>query len=363
MDMCRRKLLLATLIFISVADVVPAAAQTKSLDMTPATIRFGYITGLAFPTFIVAEDRGYFRKENLTVEKTFLAGSGPVSEGLAAGNLDMGNTTPLSSVLATSKGAKTVMVSGYEYTFIDKSGRSWEAVYVVVRSGEGIKTIRDMRGKRIAINDIGSAYTFMMREQLMANGLNPDSDVTLVFIPFGQMAGALIQKQVDVMLAAPDPYRQAQERGKVETIGSHTSLERVDIGLSSAIGVNNDFLRRNPDAVARFLRAFLQARTWMNEQMAKDNKELVDLVAKSMKYTPERLKSFWEQRGGYYGKELPFVNVLDIPRRLVSRQIEILKASNMLKPGAPVDYNTYVDGRPLRRAYETLGMKWDEAKH
>ena len=341
----------------------PAMAQSKNLDMTPATIRFGYITGIAFPTFIVAEERGYFRKENLTVEKFLLAGSGPVSEGLAAGNLDMGNTTPLSSVLATAKGAKTVMVSGYEYTFVDKAGHTWEAVYAVVRSGEGIKTISDMRGKRIAINDIGSAYTYMMREQLLAAGLNPEKDVNLVFIPFGQMAGALVQKQVDVILGSPDAYLLAQERAKVEVIGTHTTLERVDIGLSAAIGVNSDYLRKNPDAVTRFLRAFLQARMWMNEQMSKNDKEVLEIVAKSMKYTPQRAAGFWCTRGGYYGKELPFVNVLDIPRRLIVRQLEILKASSMLKPDTKTDYSAYVDIRPLRRAYETLGARWDDAKH
>ncbi len=354
----------AALICATFASTIePVMAQSKELDMTPATVRFGYITGLAFPTFIVAEDRGYFRKENLTVEKSFLAGSGPVSEALAAGNLDMGNTTPLSSVLATAKGAKTVMVSGYEYTFVDKTGHSWEAVYEVVRSGEGIKAIPDMRGKRIAINDIGSSYTYMMKEQLMAAGLNPDKDVTLVFIPFAQMAGALLQKQVDVILASPDGYRQAQERAKVEAIGTHTTLEKVDIGLSSAIGVNTEYLRKNPDVVVRFLRAFLQARMWMNEQMSKGNKELVEIVAKSMKYTPERSDAFWATRGGYYGKELPFVNVLDIPRRLVVRQVEILKAVGMIKPDTRTEYSRFVDIRPLRRAYETLGSKWDNAKH
>jgi ABC-type nitrate/sulfonate/bicarbonate transport system substrate-binding protein len=360
--MLKRALFLAALICASLS-AQPALAQPKPLDTTPATVRFGYITGLAFPTFIVAEDRGYFRKENLNVEKVFLAGSGPVSEGLAAGNLDMGNTTPLSSVLATAKGAKTLMVSGYEYTFVDKTGHSWEAVYALARSGEGIKTIADMRGKRIAINDIGSSYTYMMREQLLAAGLNPEKDVTLVFIPFAQMAGALLQKQVDVILASPDGYLIARERAKVDVIGTHTTLERVDIGLSSAIGVNSEFLRRNPDVVTRFLRAFLQARLWMNEQAAKGSTEVLDVVSKNMKYTPERAKAFWSTRGGYYGKELPFVNVLDIPRRLIGRQLEILRSGGMLKPDTPTDYSIYVDARPLRRAYETLGLKWDDAKH
>lgn len=339
----------------------PAAAQVP--DTTPVKIRFGYVTGIAFPTFIVAEDRGYFAKEHLTVEKTYLPGSGAVSEALAAGNLDMGNTAPSSSILATVKGGKTIMVSGYEYTFTDKTGKSWEAVYLVVRKGEGIKTLTDLKGKRVAINDIGSYYNYLLREQLLANRIDPEREVTIIPVPFGQMAGALVQKQVDAMIAVTDGYHQAQQRAAVEIIGSHTSLERLDVGLSSAVGVNNEFLRKNPGVVVRFLRAFLQARLWMAEAAAKNEPELVNLIAKSMKYAPERAKAFYETRGGYYGRELESVNLLDIPVRLVNRQFEVLKAAGLLKPDTPADYNAVVDIRLLKQAYETLGLKWDETKH
>lgn len=340
------------------------ATSAPSLDMSPAKIRFGNITGIAFPTLIVAMDQGFFAKENLTVEKINLQGSGPVSEALAAGNVDMGNTTPSSSVLATMKGARTIMVSGYEYTFIDKSGKSWEATYAVVRSGEGIKKLTDLKGKRVAINDIGSAYNYMLRERMIENKIDPDKDMTIVPIPFGQMSGALMQKQVDAMLSTADGYLQAKRMGAVDIIGTHTSLEKLDMGLSSAIGVNNAFLQKNPDAVVRFLRAFVQARKWMAEDVAKNGgKNVKDLVAKSMNYSPERAQAFYETRGGYYGKDEAFVNLLDIPERLIRRQYEILKAAGLIKPDTPADYAKVVNIGPLKKAYETLGLRWDDSKH
>ncbi len=349
----------------SLAFSAAAMCQTPgaALDTKPANIRFGYITGIAFPTYIVAEDRGYFKGENLSIEKVFLNGSGAVSEALAAANLDMGNSAPASTVLATSKGGRTIAVSGNETTFTDKSGKTWEAVYVVVRSGEGIRNLNDLRGKRVAVNDYGSVYNYLLRWRFQAAGFNPDSDLTILAMPFAQMAGALVQKQVDAIVAVADGYAQAKQRIPVDVIGSHTSLEGLDVGLSSVIAVSNEFLRNNPDVVVRFLRAMLKARLYMAEAVANNDMQLMDIIAKNMKYNPERAKFFWETRGGYYGKELEYVNLLDIPKRLVARQFEVLKSINLLKADVPTTYENVVDIRPLRRAYVTLGLKWDESKH
>jgi ABC-type nitrate/sulfonate/bicarbonate transport system substrate-binding protein len=314
-------------------------------------------------TYIVAEELGYFKKENLTIEKTFLNGAGAVSEALAAGNLDIGNTAPMASVLASAKGAKTLMVSAYEPSFTDKSGTPWEGVFVVVRSGEGIKNLLDLRGKRIAVNDIGSNWYFLLRAFYIKNNMNPDKDVSIVPVPFAQMAGALIQKQVDAAIATVDGYAQAKERIGIDLIGTHSSLENIDVALSSAIAVNTEYLRKNPDVMVRFLRAFIEARLWINNAVAKKDPAFMEIVAKGMKYTPQRADFYFKMRGGGYGKELVFVNLLDLPKRLIDRQLELLRLGGAIKPDAKVAYEDAVDIRPLQRAYQSLGLKWDESKH
>lgn len=348
---------------VSLSAGAQSQAPQQALDTKPVTVRFGYISGIAFPTFIVAEDLGYFKNEGITIEKVFLNGSGAVSEALAAGNIDMGNTAPTTSVLAASKGARTLGVSGYEYTFTDKAGKSWEAVSVVVRSGEGIRNLDDLKGKRVAVNDYGSIYNYLLREHFLKKGDNPDRDLTILAMPFSQMAGALVQKQVDAVITVADGLAQAKQRMPVDVIGTHTSMEKLDVGLSSMIGVSTAYLQKNPDVVVRFLRAMLKARLYMNESIAAGKTEIKEVVAKNMKFTPQRSDFFWETRGSYYGKELDYVNLLDVPKRLIARQFEILKAVNLVKPDIDTDYAKVVDIRPLRRAYESLGLPWDESKH
>jgi ABC-type nitrate/sulfonate/bicarbonate transport system substrate-binding protein len=346
------------------ASPTAAVPAVQTLDMTPTRIRFGYPTGIAFPTLIVARDRGYFAKENLTIEESQMGSSGLINDALATGNLDMGETTATTAVLAIVKGAKMIMVSGFEYTFIDKSGKSWESIYVVVRSGEGIQKVTDLKGKKIALNSLGGSTNYTLRAYMLANHIDPDKDITIVPVPVEQIPGALMQKLVDAAVVSADGYAQLEKQAKVDAIGSQTGLMNLDMDLSAAVGVNDDFLTKHPDAVVRFLRAFIQAREWMAEDVSqKEGKTLTELVASAMKYSPERAKSLYDTRGGYYGKELDFVNLLDIPTRVVTRNYEILKLNGFIKPDTADDYARVVDIRYLKQAYETLGLKWDESKH
>jgi NitT/TauT family transport system substrate-binding protein len=359
----------AIIAVIAQSGCAPAALPTatpaanSALDMTPARVRFG-LGGAVYPTYIVAQDQGFFAKENLTVEMNTLGSSGLTTDALAAGQLDLGVPAPTTSVLATVKGAKVIMISGFENTFIDKSGRPWEAIYVAVRPGEGIQKLTDLKGKNVAVSDIASFYNIPLRAQMLANKIDPDKDMTIVPVPYAQMPGALMQKLVDAAFMSPDAYVQVQKLGKVEVIATHTSLMNVSVDLTTAVVASTGFLQKSPDVAVRFLRALLQARQWMAEDVARnDGKNLIDLVAKSMKYSPEQARSFYETRAGYYGKELDFVNLLDIPTQSVIRNFELLKASGSINQDTATSYEQVVDIRPLKRAYETLGLKWDENKH
>ena len=60
----------------------------------------------------------------------------------------MGVSAPAPSILATVKGAKTIMVSGLENTFIDKTCSLGSGL---VRSDEGIRAMTDLREKSCSV--------------------------------------------------------------------------------------------------------------------------------------------------------------------------------------------------------------------
>ncbi len=345
----------------SPTTIAPAANST--LDRTPFQVRMGTPIA-ALPTLIIAQDRGFFAQENLTVEMNAMGSSGLVNDALAAGQLDFGSTSPVVSILGTAKGTKTIMLCGLEYSFTDKDGKPWEAVYVVAREGEGIGKLADLRGKKVAVADIGSAYNYYLRAAMLEENVDPDKEMTIVPVPYAQMPGALTQKLVDAVVASADGYAELQKNGRVVLISTHTGLARLAMDVSSPLTVNTAFLQKNPDVVVRLLRAAIRARQWMAEDVAKNQgKTLVDSIARSMKYSPAIAQAFYDTRAGYYGKESDAVNLLDIPSRVVSRNIEVLKINGLIKQDTPADYSRYVDIRPLQRAYASLGLAWDESKH
>lgn len=355
------RLLVAALGLSLCFDATAASAQADAGQ--PTTVRFGYLIGIPFPTLFVAEEMGYLKAENIQLDKITMAGSGPITEALAAGNLDIGNTTPMLSILATAKGGREMLVAANEQSFTDKAGKSYEAGIVVVRQGEGIKSMTDLRGKRIAVNDLGSYQNYLVRAYFIDHTIDPDKDVTIVPIPFGQMGPALVQKQVDAIMGSADDYQQVKARIPVDAIDTATHLEQVDVSLAGALGVNTDFLRDHRDVVVRFLRAFLRARQWLNAAAANNDPAAPALIAKIMKYSPARSQLFWDTRGSSYGKELDFVNELDVQKRLVAQDVKILKTIGLLKPDADIPYDRAVDIGPLRDASASLGIKWDESKH
>lgn len=372
-QLLRAKLILAASLWLITALVAACSAGAsptaavppgQPLDMTPAKIRFGYPTGIAFPTLIVARDQGFFAKENLTIDETLLGSSALVNDALATGNLDMGQTTPTTAIVAIVKGAKMIIVSGFEYTFVDKSGRPWESNYVVVRSGEGIQKLTDLKGKKVGLNALAGTANYTLRAYMLAHQIDPDKDLTIVPIPLEQIPGALTQKLVDAVMISADGLVRLQKQAHVDIISNQTEMMDLDLDLSAAVGVNADFLHKNPGVVVRFIRAFLQARQWMMQDVANNGgKTLIGLVGKAMKYTPDQAQSLYDTRGGYYGKELDFVNLLDIPTRVITRNFDLNKVNGFIKQDTPDDYTRIVDISYLKQAYDTLGLKWDESKH
>ncbi|HEX7588812.1 MAG TPA: ABC transporter substrate-binding protein [Anaerolineae bacterium] len=351
------------------STAVPTTAAVPSpkpaaIDTSPVTIRYGEITGVPSPTLIVVEGQGFLAKENITLEKYGFNGAGPVADALAAGNLDMGTTSPVPAMLASAKGAKTILIAGFEDAFVEKNGQAWEPLFVVVRSGEGIQKLTDLKGKKVAVTDIGSYSNYALRASMIDSKIDPDKDMVIVPVPSTQMPAALMQKQVDVIVCSADSYVQVQTMGKVDAIANDTSLVGLDLDVSTTLAVNTDYLQAKPDVAVRFLRAFIQARQWMAADIVKNKgQNIIDLIAKAMKYTPEKATALYNTRGGYYGRELDLINLLDIPVRSVNRYYEILRINAFIKPEIPSDYAKVVDIRPLEQAYATMGLVWDAGKH
>lgn len=150
----------------------------------------------AIAPFLAAKYLGYLGQEGLDVNYILVAGSNEVAIQVATGNAPIGWASPAQAVISMQEGGAASLDLRY---FSSVEYRNIWSISVPVDSA--IKSVAELKGKRIGVTALGSAGMNYGKAYLRAAGLNPDRDVT--FIPIGaggQAIAAMKQKMVDAIV-------------------------------------------------------------------------------------------------------------------------------------------------------------------
>ncbi|HXF81423.1 MAG TPA: NrtA/SsuA/CpmA family ABC transporter substrate-binding protein, partial [bacterium] len=195
--MGRRIALLVLAFALALAAGAPPAATAPAAPK----VRVGIVAAIDQLGTPVALDRGFFEKWGLdvTIANPFPTGV-DLLNALQAGEIQMGQVgVPL--IGAVLRGMDLVILGNYSGSSSRLGGD--DTMAVVSRPGTNIKTIADLRGKRVAVSfgTISHLYILgvLQRARLTVN------DVTLVNTPPGEMPVALRGGAVDAF-ATWDPW-------------------------------------------------------------------------------------------------------------------------------------------------------------
>ncbi|HKQ29493.1 MAG TPA: ABC transporter substrate-binding protein, partial [Burkholderiales bacterium] len=170
-------------------------------------------------------------------------------------------------------------------TLDDKSSSPGQTASLV-KSGGGVESVADLKGKRVAVNTINSVNWLYDRAFLRKRGLDP-SQVTYVEIPFPSMMDALVRGSVDA-INVPQPFhRIAVNTGQARVLGY--PFVEVQPGLHiTAYGAHAPWLDANPNTVRAFVGAMNRAVQYLranpNEtkdmiaEFTKSKRDLVDQI-------------------------------------------------------------------------------------
>jgi NitT/TauT family transport system substrate-binding protein len=126
-------------------------------------------------------------------------------------------------------------------------------------ANERVRSIRDLKGKRIATTAIGSAEYYFIAAMLSYVGLDPRKDIQWVEANFDEMMTYFIDGKVDALLAFP-PQPQELHAKKVGRVIINTGQDRPwDQYFCCMVTAHKEFVMRNPIATKRALRAILKA--------------------------------------------------------------------------------------------------------
>jgi sulfonate transport system substrate-binding protein len=230
------------------------------------------------PTSLVLKRFGWleddFRKDGVKVKWVLSAGSNRALEYLNANSIDIGSSAGLAALLARANGNPIRT----PYIF---SRPEWTAL--VVPKDSPIKSLADLKGKKIAATKGTDPYLFLLRS-LQTVGLRK-SDIEHVPLQHADGLAALRQGQVDAW-AGLDPLMAAAELDS----GARLLYRNVAFNTYGFLNVREEFLAQRPAEVRRVIAAYERARQWTLANTTEAAKILSDEAKVSLKVALLQLK-------------------------------------------------------------------------
>lgn len=228
-------------------------AQTKPLK----EVRVPYALGGSTGFFWVAQRSGSFEKYGLKVLPIFMRGGREAVQALISRDVTMLQQGSSGVILAWAQGAKDLVVIGATGNKLD---------YVLVSSAT-IKKPADLKGKKIAISQLGAGTDFIARHAVRQLGLN-EKDVTLLSIGAqGERWAALAGGHVDASVFQPPITLRARKAGLPIWVDfSKTEYEYVVAGPVTT----RSFIKTDRETVMNFMRGLADGMDFYREEKNKD---------------------------------------------------------------------------------------------
>jgi len=183
-------------IFLAGASLAPTvlSAYAQTAPLRKAKVAMASATMAAsYPYLYVAQRQGFWKEDGLDVEFLLAQGSAQVIQLLAAKQADVGILNPEPIIVARAKQnlpIKSVATIGTIF--------SWATA---VPPNSPIKTIADLKGKKIGVFSLASGGVFYIKARAVEAGLDPEKDLSLLATGFGAQASeALRSGAVDAIL-------------------------------------------------------------------------------------------------------------------------------------------------------------------
>lgn len=268
----------------------PAASPTASKPVELKEVKLGYTPILINSPFYVALEKGYFTAEGITLKLELPGGSGAdILTQVIAGNIQVGSSglaaALFNAVSASLKDKREIPFEVVSPLHVERPPSPTPLVVSKARmdSGEFTK-VSDLKGKKIAINGLGTGTELWLNYALKSGGLTT-KDVTVQVLPFANMAEALANKGIDAAIL-PEPFAtQSSDLGLVKVLTNSF----VNGEASTAIYWNRDWAKKNPQLADGFLRAFQKAAAEL-EKGGWDDPAIVDIIVKYTKVSADVIK-------------------------------------------------------------------------
>jgi NitT/TauT family transport system substrate-binding protein len=244
------------------ADPVFAAAPQKVVRLK---VGYASITGGRISLW-AAHDAEFFGRHGLETELIFIASSSHGVPALLAGEIPIYSGSPETGAQAAAAGADVVIIASSEPT-----------PYKLIVQPR-IKSIAELKGKKIGTDRLGGSSYYATRRMLEKLGLKPEE------VEFMQVTGGGNQRVAAFRSGILSGVVSTVERFERAAIPYNVLGDAIELGIRS-IGssyiTTRSFRDQNRDTVQRFITALVEASQWVKNP--KNRSAVLQIVSRRLR--------------------------------------------------------------------------------
>src|SRR5256714_1766299 len=241
---------------ILVAVVALASASCRKSATTGGAsnkIRVGYIGLTCEAPIFTAVEKGFFKEEGLDISLVKCEWAN-YKDVLALGGFDITHHLIMYFLKPIEMGLDVKFTGGIHRG----------CLRVQAGTKGNIRTIEDLRGKRIGVPGMGTPPFVFANRVLGAHGIDPGKEIEWRVYPAGEL-GLVVEKGLVDAVADSEPIGSLLlEQGIVRNIADQATDDPYKDEYCCAVLVNGKFLEKNPKAAAAGTRALLKAAKWVD---------------------------------------------------------------------------------------------------
>jgi NitT/TauT family transport system substrate-binding protein len=292
------------------------------------TLKVGYPTAAPVAPIFIAQAKGYYAAQGLDVELVPFDAAGAIAVAVTSGALDValaGTTAPFFNL--ASQGAIEIIagavheVPGFHAEAVVASNKGFDA---------GVKTLKDLGGRSIAMTQIGSSFYYALGLIADKYGVDLKSIRIVQTQANANTVSTVAGGQVDAAVGTFTGFTPLLDRGGAKLLGYVGDEAPWQIAVIIA---SSKMAAEKPAIVARWLTAFRAAAkdyhdAFTNAQGQREDQPtapaILAIMAKYLNQTPDQIR--------------PSIGYVDPEARLdvddIGRQIAWYEAQGLVKGNA-----------------------------
>jgi NitT/TauT family transport system substrate-binding protein len=235
---------------LAVTAVVLASSAAIALAQDDVRLRLNWMYYGSHAGFALGKDKGYYKDAGINLDIRSGNGSSSAHRLVANGDSDFAYGSCAAMVTLAAQGAPLVSVG-----VIDAMGT--EAI--IVRPDAGVKTIQDLKGKKLLTTSNAGVNTFF--PLVLKNAGIEESEINITNVPDGALVSSYLQgtgDAVGILGGLDDKPAEIKANGGDEPV----TFPYSDYGVNQVgycLVTSKDTVANKPDLVKRFVAATIKA--------------------------------------------------------------------------------------------------------